>query len=87
MPTLPHNFTTLRQYGSANRRPSVLVLGAGMSYSLVPLPRQLLVEKRANAEDAVGCTSAVPTDPNPPADHLYRWADDIWKELTARGDQ
>jgi hypothetical protein len=58
-----------------------------MSYGLVPLPGPLLAEKRANAEAVLGCTSAVPTDPNPPADHLYRWADEIWNELTARGDQ
>jgi len=58
-----------------------------MSYGLVPLPGPLLAAKRANAEAALGCTSGVPTDPDPPAAHLYRWADDIWNQLTARGDQ
>jgi hypothetical protein len=87
MPVFPHNFPTLRQRGNENHRPSVLLLGAGMSYGLVPLPGPLLAEKRANAEAVLEYTSAVPTDPNPPADNLYRWADDIWNELTARGDQ
>lgn len=87
MPILPHNFPTLLRRGNGNHRPSVLILGAGMSYGLVPLPGPLLAEKRSNAEAALGCASAVPTDPNPPADHLYRWADDIWNALTARGDQ
>ena len=57
-----------------------------MSYGLVPLPGPLLAEKRANAEATLGCTSTVPVDPNPPPEHLYRWADDIWNELIARGD-
>jgi hypothetical protein len=87
MPILPHNFPTLRRDGPGIHRPSVLILGAGMSYGLVPLPGPLLAEKRSSAEVALGCTSGIPTDPNPPADHLYRWADDISKELTARGDQ
>jgi len=86
MPTLPHNFPTLRRRGNGNHRPSVLILGAGMSYGLVPLPGPLLAEKRANAEAALGCTSAVPVDPNPPPEHLYQWADDIRNELSARGD-
>lgn len=58
-----------------------------MSYGLVPLPGPLLAEKRANAEAALGYTSSVPIDPSPTPDHLYQWADDIWNELTARGDQ
>jgi hypothetical protein len=57
-----------------------------MSYGLVPLPGPLLAEKRAKAEAALGCTSSVPVDPNPPADHLYQWADDIRNALTARSD-
>jgi hypothetical protein len=57
-----------------------------MSYGLVPLPGPLLAEKRANAEATLGCISAVPVDPNPPPEHLYQWADDIWNVLTARGD-
>ena len=86
MPILPHNFPTLRLRGNGNHRPSVLILGAGMSYGLVPLPGPLLAEKRAHAEATLGCSSAVPVDPNPPADHLYQWADDITNELIARGD-
>ncbi|MEZ5413690.1 MAG: hypothetical protein R3F03_05185 [Opitutaceae bacterium] len=58
-----------------------------MSYGLVPLPGPLLAEKRANAEATLRYTSSVPVDPNPTPDHLYQWADDIWNELTARGDQ
>lgn len=57
-----------------------------MSYGLVPLPGPLLEEKRAHAEAILGCTSAVPATPNPPADHLYQWADDIRSQLAARGD-
>lgn len=85
MPVLPHNFPTLRLRGNGNHRPSVLILGAGMSYGLVPLPGPLLAEKRANAEVALGFTSAVPVDPNPIPDHLYQWADDIRNALIARG--
>jgi hypothetical protein len=86
MPVLPHNFPTLRRRGIGNHRPSVLILGAGMSTGLVPLPGQLLKEKRVKAEASLGCTSTVPLDPNPAADHLYQWAEDIWNALVARGD-
>lgn len=86
MPVLPHNFPTLRLRGNGNHRPSVLILGAGMTYGLVPLPGPLLKEKRANAEIKLGCSSSIPVDPNPPADHLYQWADDVWNALTVRGD-
>ncbi len=87
MPVLPHNFPSLRRIGNGNYRPSVLILGAGMSTGLVPLPGKLLEHKRGNAEAALGCSSAVPTIPDPPAEDLYRWADDIWNELTHQGDQ
>jgi hypothetical protein len=87
MPVLPHNFPTLRRRGNGNHRPSVLILGAGMSTGLVPLPGKLLEEKRSKAEAALGCNSAIPTVPDPPAEDLYRWADDIWNELLARGVQ
>ena len=50
MPIQPHNFPTLRDSGSPNHRPSVLLLGAGMSYGLVPGPASLLKEKRARVE-------------------------------------
>jgi len=86
MPVLPHNFPTLRGRGNGNHRPSVLILGAGMSYGLVPLPGPLLAEKRAHAEATLGCASAVPVAPNPPPDDLYQWADDIRNQLAARGD-
>lgn len=86
MPILPHNFPTLRQQGPGNHRPSVLMLGAGMSYGAVSLPGPLLAEKRANAESLLGCTSAVPVDPNPTPNQLYQWADDMMTQLVARGD-
>ena len=86
MPVLPHNFPTLRRHGDGNHRPSVLIIGAGMSTGLVPLPGPLLAEKRAKAEVSLGCTSAVPVDPDPTADHLYQWADDIRNQLIVRGD-
>ena len=87
MPVSPHNFPTLRRRGSANHRTSVLIIGAGMSHGLVPLPGPLLAEKRANAEAILGCTSAVPMITDPPSEHLYQWADDICNELIARNDQ
>lgn len=62
------------------------MLGAGMSWDLVPLPGKLLEEKRAKAESRLGFTSALPVSPNPPAEDLYQWADDIRNELIARGD-
>ena len=86
MPVLPHNFPTLRQRGAGNYHPSVLMLGAGMSWGLVPLPGKLLEEKRVQAESMLGITSALPVSPNPPAEHLYQWADDIRNQLIARGD-
>jgi len=86
MPALPHNFPTLRRRGNENHRPSVLILGAGMSFGLVPLPGALLAEKRTKAEATLGYTSSVPADPHPPPEHLYQWADDIWNELAARSD-
>src|SRR5208282_3398153 len=89
MPLLPHNSPTLRQIGNGNHRLSVLLLGAGMSYELVPGPGPLLAEKRATAEARLGCVSALPelpASPVPPANYLYKWADDIMAQLAANGD-
>jgi hypothetical protein len=82
MPELnfPHDFAQLRIGG---RRP-FLIIGAGVSWQLVPLPGQLLAEKRAAAEERLNCT--------PPAidaiadDALYRWAEDILKQLRDRSE-
>jgi len=87
MPHLPHNFHTLRQNGVGSYRPTVLMLGAGMSYGLVPGPGTLLAEKRASAEVKLGCTTTLPLSPSPPANHLYEWADEIRTQLIARGDR
>jgi hypothetical protein len=86
MPLLPHNFPTLRQAGNGNHRPSVLLLGAGMSHNVVPMPGALLADKRADAEAKLGYTSALPLLPSPPATHLYEWADEIMTQLIANGD-
>ena len=87
MPALPHNFPTLRHCGNGNHRPPVLILGAGMSYGLVPLPGRLLAEKRANAENVLKCFSDVPVDQDPSPKHLYQWAEDICNALNDRGDK
>lgn len=81
MPQLPHNFPSLRKAGPDPHRRPVLVIGAGLSAGLSPLPASVLAEMRHEAEAALGCrTDAAPTD-------LYRWADDIIRQLVARGDQ
>ena len=86
MPILPHNFPTLRQNMDDDYRPSVLLLGAGVSYGLVPGPGELLNEKRAGAEAALRLKSAVPARALPTADDLYEWADEIFTQLNARAD-
>lgn len=85
MPVQPHNFPTLRASGRPHR-PSVLLLGAGMSYGLVPGPGLLLATKRAAAEVKLGFKSTLPWLPDPPPNHLYDWADEIIRELVVRGD-
>lgn len=81
MPQLPHNFPSLRNVGAGPHRPPIIVIGAGLSADLAPLPALLLAEMRHHAEVSVGCiTDAAATD-------LYRWADDIIRQLIARGDQ
>ena len=52
MPVEPHNFPTLRGTKNPNR-PSVLLLGAGMSYGLVPSPSALLKEKRGRRRQSL----------------------------------
>ncbi len=86
MPVLPHNFPTLRNNGRAGHRPSVIVLGSGMSNGLVPGPGQLLAEQRANAESSSGCNSTVAVSAAPIAQDLYKWADEILGQLTRRGE-
>ena len=86
MPLLPHNFPMLRQTGNGNHRPSVLLLGAGMSHNVVPMPGALLADKRADAEAKLGYTSALPFLPSPPATHLYQWADEMLTQLIANAD-
>lgn len=86
MPKLPHNFPTLRQKENGNYRPSVLLLGAGASYKQVPLTGALLKDKRTTAECKLGFQSTLPFSPSPPAEDLYKWADDIFNQLSERGD-
>ena len=78
MPQLPHNFPTLRRSCNGNPRPSVLLLGSGMSHGLVPLINDLILDKRKSAESKLGCASTA-LDP-------YEWADEIFNQLTARND-
>ena len=84
MPVEPHNFPTLRGTKNPNR-PSVLLLGAGMSYGLVPSPSALLKEKRGSAEAKLGFAAALPWASDPAPNDLYVWADEII-QLMARTD-
>lgn len=87
MQNLPHNFPTLRRDGSGNHRRSLLVIGAGMSHGMVPLPRVLLAEKRAEAEKKLGCTTSLAQGASSSNGDLYRWADEIVAVLKGRGDR
>lgn len=78
MPPLPHQFAGLRQ----GQRPPFLIAGAGLSHSLVPLPRNLLLSRKDAAEAELGCTS-VDIDPNHPY-ALYDWAKQIIDQLRAK---
>src|SRR5215213_2753241 len=85
MPHQPHNFPTLRQTGNSNR-PTILLLGAGMSFGLVPGPSALLKEKRRSAETKLGFTATLRESTNPQPNDLYEWADEVCNELVARND-
>jgi hypothetical protein len=82
MPTLPHNFPSIRANGNGGFRPSLLTIGAGMSFGIVPLPPKLCEQKRAKAEAQLSLTTSLAsTDFN-----LYRWADEILQQLVAQND-
>jgi hypothetical protein len=80
MPTLPHNFPTLRQSGGGNPRRSLLVIGAGMSKGLVPVAEALVTERGPSAAAALGC---LPPSRDEKLDH---WADAAIQFLNDRGD-
>jgi hypothetical protein len=81
MPILPHNFPTLRRVDPAHHRPSVLTIGAGMSFGIAPTAKKLFDEKHVLAEAELGCTTSAA------ADDLYKWSDEIMRKLAARGEQ
>jgi hypothetical protein len=80
MPHCPHNFPSLRKASDGPHRRPILVIGAGLSVGLAPLPERLFADMRDEAEAALGCeTGDLATD-------LYRWADEIIAQLINRGD-
>ena len=76
---LPHQFNQLR---GGPRRP-FLMIGAGLSWGLVPVPNDLLIAEMLPAENALAHKSAgiVPSAPNA----LYQWAEQMLTALTASG--
>ena len=54
---------------------------------MVPGPAALLAEKRDEAETKLGLISSLPKRNPPNSDDLYVWADDIFTQLKARGEQ
>jgi hypothetical protein len=79
---LPHTFRNLGQDTGGAARPSLLVLGAGMSWGLVPSPDELYRTKRASAEEQLGLASTLPLN----STDLYEWADDMLARLRAAGN-
>jgi hypothetical protein len=82
MHLLPHTFPTLRHAGGGAHRRTTLVIGAGMSHSLVLGPHELCRQKRLVAERTLGVVSSLPDDDF----DLYNWADEMIKQLTLRGN-
>ena len=75
----PHDFS---KFISANR-PASLIIGAGVSHGLVPLPYELIRDKKITVEkelkDRYGC---VPVNVDiKKSDALYEWAEGILKQL------
>ncbi len=68
MPDLPHRFDCLIDRQSD----PILLVGAGLSYGLVPSPSELHSEYAAAAEEALGCQGVLPKETGDAA--LYRWA-------------
>lgn len=75
MPNLPHSFEQLR----VGPRVPFLIAGAGLSWGLVPLPGALLRERKAPAEEYLGC-GAIPVDYSSET-ALYDWAEKALAEL------
>jgi len=82
MPIQPHTFPSLRREDEGDWRPALLIIGAGMSWGLVPSPDELCRTKRNSAEDKLGLASNMPEE----STDLYRWAEDINVALIAAGD-
>ena len=82
MVVLPHNFPSLRRSGAAEHRRSLLIMGAGMSFGLVPGPGTLCQAKRRDAERALNCTTSLAPDDF----DLYKWADEVLAHLESHND-
>lgn len=57
-----------------------------MSYELAPSPVELIRDKRAKAESALGCFSTIPRNSSPTPKDLYLWAEDILGQIASRCD-
>ncbi len=87
MPVIPHNFPMLRGIGNREHRKSVLLIGAGMSYGLIPSPPSLLEQKRTNAEIVLRFNASLSSTPPLPWDYLYKWADEVYNHLSTNGSR
>jgi hypothetical protein len=63
----------------------ILILGAGVSYGLVPNPKELFPTGCQQAERKIGCCSGIDYD-NQGGNDLYSWAESIVNELEQRGE-
>lgn len=79
MANLPHKFENL----CSGARPPGLIFGAGLSYGQVPLPQELLANKRAIVEEELDCQvdQALPEG----AQALYEWAELILDGVLENG--
>jgi len=79
---LPNKFFSITNPNPATR--PILLIGAGMSAGIVPMPPQLVQELASlqiSMEISLGCTPAIKKiDPNKAAS-LYRWADEMITQL------
>lgn len=73
---LPHKFPSLL---SGEKRPVVLI-GAGMSYGIVPNPNELLESICREAQEQLNCESV-----HLPQESLYSWADEVLNCLKEQG--
>jgi hypothetical protein len=67
-PAFPHRFECL----TARHADPILLIGAGLSYHLVPCAKDLHAQYAANAESELGCRGKLPSVTGD--DALYLWA-------------